>query len=103
MKEEILKCISKGGVSFVELSREVPNFTGDYQWGNANNWIYWSGMSEEAIIAMKELQEDKIIDGSPCQQLLYICDGGWLDLPLVKSNRTYKHRHWIPLTWNLVK
>lgn len=103
MKEEILKCISKGGVSFVELSREVPGFNGEYQWSNDSNWVYWSGMSEEACKALKELKDQNIIDAKPCNPIIYMVDGGYMSIPLVKSNRKYKKPHWIPMTWSLVK
>ena len=103
MKEEILKCISKGGVSFVELSREVPGFNGDYQYGNSHNWIYWSNISEEAAKTLKQLKDENIIDATPCEPLIYMIDGGYLPLPLVKSNRIYKKPHWMPMTWSLVK
>lgn len=103
MRQEILDCISKGGVSFVELSREVPGFAGEYQWGNGSNWILWSGISEEAIIELNKLKDENLIEGKPCDPIIYMVDGGWLKLPLVKSNRKYKKPHWIPLTWSLVK
>lgn len=103
MRQEILDCISKGGVSFVELSREVPGFKGDYEWSNSSNWVYWASISEEAARTMKQLKDEKLIDGSPCHPIIYMVDGGWLNLPLVKSNRNYKKPHWIPMTWSLVK
>ena len=38
MKKEILDVIKRGGVSFVELAREVPGFKGDMQIRNDMNW-----------------------------------------------------------------
>lgn len=103
MKEAILKCISKGGVSFAELSREVPGFNGDYQYGNQHNWIYWSNISKEAAEILADLRKQNIIEATPCDPLIYVVDGGYMKLPLVKSDRTYKKPHWIPLTYSLVK
>ena len=104
MKQEILDVVSKGGVSFVELEREVPGFKGDSQIRLPKlNWVLWSGLSEEASTALKELLDDNLIEQRPCQPITYIVDGGWLDLPIVKSNRSYKHPHWLPVTYSLVK
>lgn len=103
MRQEILDCISKGSVSFVELSREVPGFNGEYQYGNKHNWIFWSNISLEAANTLKQLKDENIIDATPCDIMIYIIDGGYMNLPLVKANRTYKKPHWIPMTWSLVK
>jgi len=103
MKKEILKCISKGGVSFVELSREVPGFVGDMWIRNKKNHIYWSNISEQAAQILYDLEMNDVIKKTPCTELIYVMDGGYLPLPLVKSNRTYKKPHWLPVTWNLVK
>ena len=103
MKKEILDVISKGGVSFVELTREVPGFEGDYQLINNKNWVYWAGLSEEAAHALLELENDNVIYKKPCQQLIYFVDGGGLRLPLVKSDITYKKPRWMPVVYSLVK
>ena len=102
MKKEILDCISRGGVSFVELSREVPGFRGDCQIRlPEKNWVLWSDISQEAAGILKELLDDNLIVQKPCDRLLYICDGGWLPLPLVKGNRSYKRPHWLPVVYSL--
>jgi hypothetical protein len=104
MKQEILDCISKGAVSFVELAREVPGFEGDLQLRlPQKNWVLWSGLSQEAVDALKELMDDNLITQTPCQPITYMVDGGWLDLPLVKTARSYKKPHWIPVTYSLAK
>ena len=103
MKENILRCISKGGVSFVELSREVPGFKGDNWIKTDKNWIFWSNISDEAAQTLLDLENENLIKKIPCQSIIYIMDGGWIDLPLVKSDRTYKKPHWLPVTYSLVK
>ena len=103
MKEQIIDCISKGGVSFVELTREVPGFEGEYQIRSSQNWIYWSGLSKEACDILQELENDDIIIKQPTSPIIYVIDGGWVKYPVVKQNRTYKHPHWLPVTYSLTK
>ena len=103
MKESILKCISKGGVSFVELSREVPGFNGDNWIKNDKNMIYWSSVSDEAAQTLLDLEKENIIKKVPCAPMIYVMDGGWLELPIVKQDRKYKKPHWLPVTYSLVK
>ena len=104
MKREILDCISKGGVSFVELEREVPNFTGDQQIRiPEKNWVLWSGISKEAATALQELINDELIVQKTCQPIIYFIDGGGVELPLVKTNRAYKKPHWLPVVYSLAK
>lgn len=103
MKQEILKCISKGGVSFVELARDVPGFEGDSQIRlPSKNWVLWSGLSEQAANSLKELLDANLIVQKPCDKMIYVVDGGWLNLPIVKTDRTYKKPHWLPVTYSLV-
>jgi len=104
MKKEILDCISKGGVSFVELCRDVPGFKGEQQIRiPSKNWIIWAGLSQEAYDAIKDLIDDKLIEQKVCDPMIYICDGGWVNLPLVKSNRAYKKPRWLPVVYSLAK
>lgn len=103
MREEIINCISKGGVSFVELMREVPGFRGDNRMINAKNMVYWDGISDEAAQTLLDLQNENIIEKTPCHPVIYVCDGGGMNLPLVKRDRTYKKPHWLPVTYSLVK
>ena len=103
MKKEILDCIKKGGVSFVELAREVPGFKGDYQIRNEHNWVFWAGLSVDAANTLHELEMDGLIEKHPCDAIIYVMDGGWLQLPLVKTARTYKKPHWMPVTYSLAK
>lgn len=103
MEEAILKCISKGGVSFVELSREVPGFNGELWIRNEKNHVYWSNISEEAAKILYDLEMNDIIKKVPCMELIYVMDGGYMTLPIVKTNRTYKKPHWLPVTYSLVK
>jgi hypothetical protein len=103
MKESILNCVSKGGVSFVELSREVPGFNGDNWLRNDKNMVYWSSISDEAAQALLDLEMANLIKKVPCHPIIYMVDGGWMDLPMVKQDRTYKNPHWLPVTYSLVK
>lgn len=103
MKEAILKCIGKGGVSFVELSREVPGFNGEYWLRNEKNHVFWSNVSKEAAEILHDLEMTNVIRKIPCMELIYVMDGGYLNLPIVKTNRKYKKPHWLPVTYSLVK
>jgi hypothetical protein len=103
MRQQILDCIKKGGVSFVELQNEVEGFRGDQWIRNEKNHVYWSNISEEAAQTLINLEKENLIKKEPCAPMIYMCDGGWMPLPLVKSYRAYKKPHWLPVTYSLVK
>lgn len=105
MREHILEMISKGGVSYVELSR-IPGFSGgpDNTWAMElmDNLILWSPVSVEAIDILNTLLKEQKITFVPCPLLVYAADGAFLKLPLVKKLQAYKKPHWLPVVWNLV-
>jgi hypothetical protein len=105
IKDDILAAI-KRGTSFVELMRDVPSLKGNFTWhaGSNPNLVLWVGMSEAAIEAMMELLREKKIDIVSTNLLVYLADGGMLQMPLVKSIKTkYKKPHWLPVVFNKEK
>lgn len=104
MKQDIYNFVKERGyVSFVELSNNIEGFNGDLAICLGENIIIWSGMSQEACDALRQLTHvDKTIEYIPASPLVYLCDGGGLDLPLAKSARKYKKPHWLRVTLNVV-
>lgn len=100
---EIIEFIkSRESVSFVELSDKFQDWwKGDYEYTrDGYNIVFWAGMSAEACDAMIELVAARRIELVPTTPLVYLCDGGGLTYPLVKSARKYKKPHWLPVVVN---
>lgn len=108
MKTKILDYVREkgGGVSMVELSRDIPGFNGNRAMfsGEGTNIVVWNGISQEAIDALAELVQDNQIEVKATQPFVYLIDGGGLDLPLAKrTNHHYKKPHWLPVAISLPK
>lgn len=103
VKDGILKLVkSKGGVSFVEFSLEVPGFNGDLTFiDDDTNVVFWQGLSMEATNAINELLAEKEIIGQSTTPFVYLADGVIPKLPLAESlTRKYKKLHWIPMVFS---
>lgn len=103
MKEQILSYIKRNpGASFAELSRCIEGFKGDGRLAihlpGIENIILWADMSPVACEAIAQLRAEKAITIDPCDPLIYLMDGGFLDLPIAKTARNYKKPHWCPVT-----
>jgi hypothetical protein len=104
MREEILKVISRGDVTFIELQQRVPNFSGDIDYHTANNLILWMDISIEARDTLRDLMMQGIIDVKPTNVLTYMWEGATLNLPIAKKfNHNYQKAHWLPVTFSLNK
>ena len=103
MKELILKACKVGSVSFAELSRKIPGFSGGKQdFGiHDKNIFFWVGMTPEACSAISELLRDGLIKMKPCQPIIYAFDGELLQMPVARQLRSYKEPRWQPVVFNL--
>ena len=100
MADRILALIrrKRGGVSFVELDREIEGFTGG---DNAlllsdprcSNILLWGNVTEEGCNAINELSVSKLISFKPSSLLVYLVDGKASQLPIARRVRHYKHLH----------
>lgn len=104
IKEQIYKKIKDlGQVSFINLE-EIEGFKGEFSLEIKNNKIVlWSGLSQEAIDSILELEKEKKIEASATTRFVYAIDGGGLNLPIVKSKRKYLKPHWLPVVYNALK
>ena len=104
MRDAILNEIrNRGAASFVNLQNAVEGFKGDREMYLSDyEWVYWIGISSEAIEVINSLQKDRLIELNPCHLLIYMVDGEVLKLPLVRSARKYKKPHWMPVTFSLM-
>lgn len=100
-------CKDHEGVSFAELNREFEKagleYKGDYvvQSNKLENIVYWQGWNKEAATAIQELLKDDVVRLEPCQVFIYMIDGEFPDLPVVKREPSYKTPHWLPCVLNL--
>ena len=89
----------KDDVSFAELER-IDGFKGDKTMGrNEFNIVFWSGLSEAGVNALVELIAEDLVDPVPCNQIVYLIDGAYQELPIATEIRKYPTPHWIPLVF----
>ena len=90
-----------GSVSFVELANRIDGFKGDRSWEvSEKNICLWSGVSLRAVEAISGLLNTRQIKMTSTDPLVYMCDGGMLNLPIAKQNRKYKSLRWLPVVFN---
>jgi hypothetical protein len=96
---------SRPRISFVELSKRIPNFSGDgiqLISGAARNVIFWHNLTKQSHAAIVRLTHEKKIYMHPAEIITYAMDGMTLLLPIAKQARDYKKPHWLPVvfcTW----
>lgn len=90
----------RSGVSLIEMCRDIDGFAGEKTWVIPGaNLTVWSGMSDQAIAAMMSMIVDEEVAPTVSNLLVYAFDGGYLDLPVAKSLKSYKTKRWIPLVF----
>jgi hypothetical protein len=102
MKSEIFELIKKSDyVSFGELSY-IKGFKGDFLMMHPKfeNIIFWNDISENAIQCLIELIKEEKIYIHPTEELLYIGEGGFPNLPIAKTPKDYKTPHWLPIVFS---
>ena len=93
-------------VSFAEITKAAPDdfLNGQlafYQVDTPNTFL-WSGMTQEACDAVRFLLDNNLVKLEPCNVLVYLYDGGVLNLPIAKRVYKYKSPHWFPVVFNPV-
>lgn len=90
-----------GGVSFVELERNVEGFSGDkaIYFPDYPNLILWPWVSPEAVEALNSITE--ILEIKPCHFLVYMADGKVPDMPIARWARKYKSERWLPVVFSI--
>ena len=104
IKQQIVEYVERmgGGVSFVELERNVEGFSGEYEFGILEkNLVFWQGVSNEAVDALNALMESGEVELVPTSPLTYHVDGAVPSLPVAKQARAYKEPRWVPIAINL--
>src|SRR3954468_3269618 len=99
--EEMRKLIrNRDYVSFVEFSN-IQGAEGPYEivFPRLGNVILWQGLSKEFCDAYDLMLTRGEMHMVPASPLVYIVDGVGLRLPIVKSMRYCKKRHWFPVTF----
>ena len=98
MKQKIIDVIKslKGEVVFPELY-SIPGIIGDFSMMRGKQCI-WSGLSESAITALKDLMRDGKLAFYPCGDIPYIIAGYELNYPISpNTNSVYNNVHWLPV------
>lgn len=85
-------------ISFVELSR-IEGFDGPLWYmgdGDFANVVFWHRISPEGAAALEALFAAGECHLAPASFFTYVADGCVLRLPIARSARAYKRRHWAP-------
>ena len=102
LKDRILEVVrTEGDATFTRLE-QLEGFTGgDRIIGDTDkNIVVWDRMTDDAVTALLELQEEGRIKSKTAEFFLYLFDGGGMpDLPIVKKPpaKGYKKPHWQPI------
>ena len=106
MSDDLLRLLKfRGdGLSFAEILRFIPRAAGDrsIELGK-KNLLIWTGVSQELIDTINELEKLGLAELKGCSQLTYLADGSVLNLPLARNFRDYKSPHWVPSMLGLKK
>lgn len=96
-------------VTFIELAKRfAPYITteGDFEmtFGNDENLIIWSRMSQEFLALILRLLDEKRVFMHPSSRLTYMIDGRTLVLPTAERppKGGYKTPHWLPICLRVV-
>lgn len=102
MRNEILQFVKDHPrATFVMLEREFNGFKGDRSLSTARHpeVLYWDGMSEAAVQAIKALLRSNKIHFKESTAGVYKMDGRALDLPVTTGENTdVSEPHWFPVT-----
>jgi hypothetical protein len=74
---------------------------------NGGNVVCWTDMSQELVDVITGFLDNKLAHPHPAQEtvhgipMVYLMDGQWLNLPLVKKppKNGYKKPHWLPVVF----
>jgi hypothetical protein len=103
MKEDILRYIEHyDWVTIAEMIRRYEDQAeGENQWEaeSDKNIVFYTGLSEKLINALRELLREKKAHLHPASWLAYMLDGGALTLPLAQKppRGGYRKPHWMPV------
>jgi len=84
------------GLTFVDIS-SLSGFTGEASIEVENKNIHlWFHCSTDAVEAIKQLLNEKLIEIQPTSHLTYVVDGQIPRYPVAKQDRPYKTPRWMP-------
>ncbi len=97
------KVMTDDHVSFIEVQRIFNDHNFDYKGKRMichpehSNLVFWSGWNDTAINIMTEILQEHPIGMSTADIMIYLIDGGGLQLPIAKKARSYKKNRWYPV------
>ncbi|MCE9584669.1 MAG: hypothetical protein K8T20_19430 [Planctomycetes bacterium] len=102
--------VKTGGVSFVELTRQVkegePSLKGDHavtvDMPKGGYIVLWAGVSEEFVAAVKTMMARKNVEAKPTQIMVYVADGAVPNYPVIKRmpKGPVSKPKWLPVVFN---
>jgi hypothetical protein len=104
MKKAIVeKVYWEDHVSFVQIERMFEEQHFDYKGSRVihhekcPHLIIWAGWNEKAVKTLEEIMLENDICLQTTHKLVYLIDGGGVNIPIAKGIKTYKRDHWLPM------
>lgn len=106
-RDVLLEVCKRPTTSFADLKRNLNannrlDGTISFCASRDENVVLWAGMSQDFGNALAYLLSEELIELTPTEYLVYLCDGYVLDLPVAKRLRKkgFKSPHWLPVVLN---
>lgn len=104
IKEAIAdKVMTYDHVSFVEVQKIFDSHNFDYN-GNRMlchpeypNLVFWTGWNDAAVEIIGQVLDEFQICMTTTSELIYLIDGGGLNLPVAKNMKSYRKARWYPV------
>ncbi len=97
------KVMTDDHVSFIEVQRIFDEYDFDYRGNriichpNYTNLVLWGGWNDAALKLMTEVLQEYPINMTTANIMIYLIDGGGLEIPIAKKARSYQKERWYPV------
>lgn len=110
IEEEMYNYIREhDATSFVELERLFDRCNYDYHGGleigvqGQRNLSFWFDWSADALKIFDNVVTRPGVTMQASSPMIYLIDGVVPSMPVAKTNREYKHPHWVPVVFTVEK
>jgi hypothetical protein len=105
LEQSILLEVNNGNGLFSDLYNKIEGFKGDATFQDEEKkLVFWLGLSEEAKVALANLEKLRLVRVKPVNVFFYTNSGRVINgLKIAEHYRKYKTWHWLPIVYIPVK